>query len=177
MANEARKVFPLVKDIVEAEGIGLDLGCGPFKITPACVGVDSGRYDGVIDMPALAFLEEQLDDWYNWIFSSHYLEHEPRASEVLRHCYRVLKPGGTLMLYVPDHNVYLDGNGKDPNAEHVNFFTAHSLHQMVYPIGFRVEECRQRTTCPPGHRFTGNGNTEDPRCAEWEYSIFLRAVK
>ena len=45
------------------------------------------------------------------VFSEHCLEHLPIATgdQLLRECYRVLRPGGTLRIVVPDGELYLSG--------------------------------------------------------------------
>ena len=98
MANEASKIRPRVEKVV-AKGKGLDLGCGPFKVSPNATGVDLGNYDGVEGMAVDEFLAHAPNESYDWVFTSHFLEHEPNVDEVLVNIGHVLKPGGTLMVY------------------------------------------------------------------------------
>jgi SAM-dependent methyltransferase len=177
MANEAGKVREYVLSILgPSNHNGLDLGCGPFKIMANCVGVDSGGYEGVVNSPVLDFLRSQNPGQYDWVFSSHFLEHEPKIIEVLKEIERVLKPGALLLLYLPDRRLYVNAQGQDPNVTHVNHWTPGEFADLLLDnTCMRLVELRRRNSLPDGHRFTGDGSTEDPRVNEWEYSFFVLA--
>ncbi len=49
------------------------------------------------------------DNTYNWIHSSHCLEHMRDPVESLRNWSRILKPGGHMILLVPDEDLYEQG--------------------------------------------------------------------
>lgn len=180
MANEALKIYPKIKHIV-TQGNGLDLGCGPFKISDKATGVDPGGYDDVIDEPALKFLMSECDNQYDWVFASHFLEHDQYWHQTVHHSLRVLKPGGDLLIYLPDKNIYKNQFGKDPNAGHVNHWDSKSfiaeLKDFFLPNDFEIVEVEDRNTTPRGHVFTGNGETEDPKTSEWEYGFFVHIRK
>jgi SAM-dependent methyltransferase len=178
MANEATKIFPRIQKLV-SEGKGADLGCGPFKLSvPNAIGVDPGGYEGIESKPALEWLKEQSDASLDWVFSSHYLEHEPQHAAVLAQVNRVLKPGGSLLVYLPDKRLYKDANGNDPNGDHVNHWTPGLfVDEVIDHTDLQVVAIEKRHTSPPGHAFTGNGDTEHPETANWEYSFFVHAKK
>lgn len=87
----------------------LDLGCGTMKFVhnegvPIRVDArEESEPDYRCDLRALPFEDEGWDI----VFSSHTLEHFPRAQvdQVLDEWLRVLKPGGTLRLCLPDLTV------------------------------------------------------------------------
>jgi hypothetical protein len=174
MANEASKIRDLVLHIVDKDW-GLDLGCGSSVISSAAVGVDPGGYAGVARSTAYDYLKTMADNSVPWIFSSHHLEHEPDPGMIISECFRAMAHGGKLILYVPDMDVYKNSRGKDPNSEHWNRFSVESLVGLVGHHGFDIEFAVKRNTVPQGHCFTGNGGTEHPGCATWEYSILLIA--
>ena len=85
-----------------AKGKGLDIGCGHSKCHPNAIGVDVYPFDAadmVIDATNLwMFKDGELD----FIVSSHTLEHLPDTKKVLTEWKRVLKPGGIMVIVVPD---------------------------------------------------------------------------
>lgn len=113
-------------------GKGLDLGCGGDKLTPETwgfdmpipythVGNDTIELRG--DARNLSFINNNSIDY---IFSSHLLEDFPNTEEVLREWFRVIKPGGLLMLYLPHemrYRAHCKATGQDYNG-------AHSVEQM-----------------------------------------------
>lgn len=175
MANEAQKILHKVNKTV-TKGKGLDLGCGPYKISPNAIGIDPNAGDVKADV--LTHLQSLKDSSVQWVFTSHFLEHHTKAGEVLREIERVLEPGGQVMIYLPDISVYRDAAGTDPNAEHVNHWTAGSFIDFLLDhTTLSVTEVERRNTTPKGHHFTGDGNTEHPNAGDWEYSFFVRARK
>ncbi len=80
-------------------GRGLDIGYGGDLLSANCVGWDLEHGDAQL-------LDGLEDESLDFVYSSHTLEHVADASEALRHWYRVVKPGGHLMLFVPDRDLY-----------------------------------------------------------------------
>ncbi len=122
--NESAKVK---YEIVEyTRGKGLDLGCGPFKAFPHFIGVDNGHHarefgwqmrpdvhvDTVEDLGL--FASESMD----FVFSSHTLEHLPDPGAALKEWARVVRPGGHLVLYVPDEDQYPKVGEPGANPDH-----------------------------------------------------------
>lgn len=106
--------------VMDAEGLGLDLGCGDgiltdilFKRvgkTPRLVGIDLDPleteaasaypfYDRIHTCPADAIPE--ADDTFDYVVSNSVLEHIPDLESVIREVARVLKPGGRFYFTVP----------------------------------------------------------------------------
>jgi ubiquinone/menaquinone biosynthesis C-methylase UbiE len=75
------------------------------------------------------FADRSLD----FVYSSHVLEDFEDTSAVLAEWVRVLKPGGRLILYLPDerlYRAYCEKKGRQPNEHHV-----HTDFSLEYLIG------------------------------------------
>jgi predicted SAM-dependent methyltransferase len=110
-------------------GYGLDLGFGGDKIQPSAIGVDLPiPYTQVGKDPVqlggdarhlIWFRDEVLD----YVYSSHLLEDFPanETRTVLVEWLRVLKVGGSLILYQPDEQVFrahCKATGQPYNSSH-----------------------------------------------------------
>lgn len=81
-------------------GLGVDIGCGndPVK-KDHCDRWDKPDGDA-------QYMQGVLDNMYHWVHSSHCLEHMREPNVALRHWYRVVKPGGYLIITVPSWELY-----------------------------------------------------------------------
>lgn len=80
----------------------LNIGCGRYPIAEH-VNLDSQPYDGVdvvTRVPPLPYDDDSIES----IYTGHFLEHLPPwdVLPLLEECYRVLVPGGSLAVVVPD---------------------------------------------------------------------------
>jgi len=80
-------------------GRGLDIGYGGDLLSDNCMGWDFEHGDAQL-------LEGISDQTIDFVYSSHVLEHVEDACEALRNWYRVVRPGGYLILFVPDRDLY-----------------------------------------------------------------------
>lgn len=115
--NEARKVRWRVLRYLT--GLGFDLGCGGNKIHTNAFGVDN--VPGTQDRPSEASITGSLetlplfaDGAADYVFSSFALHRLARWKEALREWWRVLKPGGRLVLYLPHPDLYDDPGEPEP---------------------------------------------------------------
>jgi len=109
-------------------GDGLDVGGGPdplglyIELFPRLKGVRTwDKEDG--DAQSLDGLEDGSQDF---VHSSHCLEHLDDPAAGLANWFRVLKPGGHLVLMVPDEDLYEQGEFPSTwNGDHKWTFTIH----------------------------------------------------
>jgi len=90
------------------------------------------------------------NDYFDIILLNHVLEHIPEDREVLAQLYRCLKPGGTLMLGVPNEGALLWQlqyhvleRRLQSTTDHVNFYTVKKLKKLVGEVGFTVVEVKR----------------------------------
>lgn len=83
--------------------INLHLGCGPVN-HPEFINVDLADFHHIHYRLPIDRLDRFADDSVDLVYACHCLEHFPheRIVAVLKEWRRVLKPGGTLRLSVPD---------------------------------------------------------------------------
>lgn len=105
---EAAKVAPIVAQYLQ--GQCLDIGSGPGKVWPSLVGIDIATSNGrpITDMTMDGTnLSMFGDDSFDGVFSS-FLLHQIERSKVagvIADWARVIRPGGHLVLYVPNADV------------------------------------------------------------------------
>ena len=91
------------------EGV-INIGCGKRKIKHALnIDLDlSSEADVIMDMSKLPW--QFADSSLNEIHMYHFLEHMKEPENILKECWRVLKPEGKLIITVP-HSMSAVGNG------------------------------------------------------------------
>lgn len=80
------------------QGRGLDVGYGGDPVVPSARGWDVEHGDAHL-------LSGIQDREFDFVYSSHLLEHLADPELALRNWWRVVKPGGHLLLYVPDRDL------------------------------------------------------------------------
>lgn len=109
-------------------GVGIDVGCGDdplsrhasqFARMTSCRGWDKadGNAQTLPGVPAASL---------DFLHSSHCLEHLPEPVKALTNWLRVVKPGGHLIVTVPDFDLYEGGVWPSRwNADHKHAFSLH----------------------------------------------------
>ena len=142
----------------------LDLGCGDgnhieylSKYTKRYYGSDYNLLRLVragsrqVDIPVSFFLADITDypvqdGFFDVVFFNHVLEHIPDDLAALHSVYRILKPGGLLILGTPNEGAscwqlaYRLQAGKKRSTDNVHFYTAAELAQKVAKVGFLIGE-------------------------------------
>lgn len=81
------------------QGLGLDIGYGGDLVTETAKGWDIEHGDAQC-------LKGLKDETFDFVYSSHTLEDMAHPAAALRNWWRVLKPGGRLILYLPHRDLY-----------------------------------------------------------------------
>ena len=107
---------------------GLDIGCGPAKVWPHLIGIDSGKDTdlfGIAMRPDIVVKDATrlgifADSSADSIFSAHLLEHIADWQAALREWWRLVKVGGYLVLYLPHADLYprIGQPGSNPDHKH-----------------------------------------------------------
>lgn len=135
--NEAAKVR---WDIVEyTRGKGLDLGCGPSKAFPHFVGVDNLKdvelFGAEMEPDVVVETCERLPDFedasQDFVFSSHLLEHIEDYASALKEWWRVIRPGGYLVLYLPHRDLYPRIGTPGSNPDHKHDFSQRDIERAM----------------------------------------------
>jgi SAM-dependent methyltransferase len=115
-SSKTRQIWgPLERSVLS--GSGIDIGCGPDPVTPDCATFDVEDGDA---NEITRFVSRQFD----FVYSSHCLEHmhDPRAA--LLQWWALVKPGGHLFFIVPDEDLYEQGFFPSRfNGDHKSTFT------------------------------------------------------
>ncbi len=145
----------------------LDLGCG-YRATllrallpslTSGVGVDVRIHPEARECPRLSFLETTIEealpqleaDRFDLVLLISVLEHLGEPLPVLQHCWRVLKPGGTLIVNVPTWRgkTFLEFSafrlGTSPALEmddHKMYYDIRDLWPLLVAAGFKPSRLR-----------------------------------
>ena len=126
-------------------------------MTPYCLAWDKEQGDAqtLPGLPASRF---------DWVYSSHCLEDLPDPHRALARWWEVLRPGGYLLVVVPDEDLYEQGFWPSRfNPAHRWTFTIHK-HQSWSPNSLNLGEMVMRLpehrvvwlrTCDYGYDYTG----------------------
>jgi len=109
-------------------GNGIDIGSGD---SPLVVPSGKVRAWDVFDGDA-QLLEGVPDNSFDFVYSSHCLEHMRDVAEALSHWRRVLKPGKHLYVVVPDYELYEKCQWPSIyNGDHKHSFSSRITRTMV----------------------------------------------
>lgn len=125
-ANRRRANDPLFARVFH--GLGIDIGCGGDRLgrdglfpgIASCEGFD------LSDGDAQDILRYKAASSFDFVYSSHCLEHIPDPARALQSWFALLRPSGYLILVVPDEDLYEQGNWPSRfNSDHKWTFTIH----------------------------------------------------
>jgi len=142
MPNEATKAWKRRQlevgwDIV-LKGDGIDIGCGNDPITsdmyPRVKSV-MGYDKSINNNHDAQTLKDLADNSFDFVHSSHCLEHMENPLLALTNWIRVLKPGGYLVCTIPDEELYEHGFWPSRfNGDHKVAFTLHKIPLIRHAI-------------------------------------------
>lgn len=80
-------------------GRGIDIGCGRDPLLPEVLRFDLEHGDANV-------ITEHVEDTFDFVFSAHCLEHMRCPRSALQEWWKLVKPGGHLIVIVPDQDLY-----------------------------------------------------------------------
>lgn len=124
-------------------GLGLDVGCGPMKVWPHAIGIDNRKDTGLfgiqmnpdITLPDACNISIFATGSCDWIYSSHTLEHIPDHKKALREWWRLVKPAGFLILYLPHKKFYPNIGQPGSNPDHKHDFMPEDIIEAMKEVG------------------------------------------
>ena len=88
------------------------------------------------------------DNSFDFIFFNHVLEHIPNDVKALEEIYRITKPGGMVMIGVPNEGAFfwqlaykLQPRSRE-TTDHVQFYTIKNLSPKCKQAGFNIQEAK-----------------------------------
>jgi len=102
-ASKTRKLL-LPEETALLIGKGIDIGCGEDPVTPDCQRFDVEDGDANKITNHITELES-----YDYVFSAHCLEHMYKPCDTIQDWWKLVKPGGVLVVIVPDEDLYEQG--------------------------------------------------------------------
>ncbi|MDR2457772.1 MAG: class I SAM-dependent methyltransferase, partial [Clostridiales Family XIII bacterium] len=115
-ASKTKKKFGQLEQKI-FKGEGIDIGCGGDPIYPDAQAFD--KEDGDANNIS-KYVKKQFD----YVFSSHCLEHMLDPYHALNEWWKLVKPGGYLFVVVPDEDLYEQGQWPSQyNKDHKYTFT------------------------------------------------------
>lgn len=141
---ESQKIYCMINKYTENKK-GLDIGCGGWKLIGS-TGIDirTGAADIIGDITqgieilfAKARKKTKLKGGFDYIFSSHLLEDFDVDEQIklLKDWISHLKPGGHLILYVPEAGVY-----RGCNQAHKHEFSKGELETIYEQLGLEIAD-------------------------------------
>jgi SAM-dependent methyltransferase len=124
-------------------GNGIDIGCGPDPLTLYAeffpLITDCRPWDLLWGTGDAQRMEGVDDATYDFVVSSHCLEHLESPIEALAHWLRITKPGGHLIIIIPDEDRYEQGVWPSTfNPDHKFSFTAFKATRSWSPMSRNV---------------------------------------
>ncbi|MCL2682701.1 MAG: class I SAM-dependent methyltransferase [Bacteroidales bacterium] len=117
-------------------GDGIDIGCGSDPITPNVKTFD--MVDGDAN-----HITKFVNQTFDFVFSSHCLEHMINPYYALLEWWKLVKPGGVIIFIVPDEDLYEQGIFPSRfNSDHKHTFTI-SKAQSWSPVSVNVLDLAQ----------------------------------
>ncbi len=154
-------------------GKGLDVGHGGDKIMPDADGWDFEDGDA-------QYLRGVPDEKYDFVYSSHTLEHMVDAAIALKNWWRVVKPNGFLLMYIPHRDLYEKKKTLPSlwNLDHKHFFLVDhdeppDTKGIVPLVQKSLSECEivYVKECTAGHTVTDPAKPSD---GEYSIEVVLR---
>lgn len=148
--NYNRFLSRLVGRHAMGEGKILDFGAGigtfASKVKDSgydieCLEVDAAQA-ALLDakgLPVFTSLDAAADNSYDFVYSLNVLEHIEDDAAAARELFRVMKPGGRALIYVPALEVLF--SSMDKKVGHYRRYSRSSLSALLTGAGFELRSC------------------------------------
>ena len=135
--NEASKTLSVISDSHKKllQGKGIDIGSGPYPVVQNAEPFDviHGDADNILDYV------KQVGE-FDFVFSSHCLEHMKDPYKAISDWWRLVKPSGAMIFIVPDEDLYEQGYWPSIfNGDHKHTFTISKMKSWS-PVSINVIE-------------------------------------
>lgn len=84
-----------------AQRLGIDIGCGDNPLTDECE-----KWDLTLGSGDATYMKGIPDDFFDYAYSSNLLEHLDQPETALKNWWRIIRPGGRLIVIVPHRELY-----------------------------------------------------------------------
>lgn len=112
---------------------GFQVGC--VEVDPAQAAVLKE-----LEFEVAADITELSSDQFDYVYSLNVLEHIKDDIQALKELYRVTKPGGKVLLYLPAMQILF--SSMDEKVGHHRRYSRASLQEVAIAAGFTLEACR-----------------------------------
>ena len=158
------------------QGKGIDIGYGHDLLCDNCIGWDFEHGDA-------QYLKAVENSQFDFVYSSHTLEHLAEVDVALKNWWRILKCGGYLILYLPHRDLYEKKLTLPSrwNPDHKHFFL---INKDDKPDTIGIVPLIQRTLsngkiiyakeCSEGHTVT---DPEKPSNGEYSIEVVVKKLK
>jgi SAM-dependent methyltransferase len=99
--SKSRRIWGALEKAV-LTGRGIDIGCGGDPVTAEARGFDMADGDANV-------ITRHVTERFDFVYSSHCLEHMREPAAALREWWELVKPGGHLFFIVPEEDLYEQG--------------------------------------------------------------------
>lgn len=99
--SKSRRIWGALEMAV-LTGRGIDIGCGGDPVTAEARGFDMADGDANV-------ITRHVTERFDFVYSSHCLEHMREPAAALREWWELVRPGGYLFFIVPEEDLYEQG--------------------------------------------------------------------
>lgn len=121
--NACRFIIPTALEF--CRGNGIDVGAGKWPL-PGALAIDLVNGGDAMNLP---------EGKFDFVFSSHCLEHLTDPVAALEHWKSRIRPGGVLFLYLP-HAEDMPYWRTTQNRKHLHEWLPHQIERMLLELGF-----------------------------------------
>lgn len=174
MGNETKKSFErrIINNDFEIffKGKGIDIGCGKDPVKPDAIKHDSIFGDEALD------LSKYENEEFDYVYSSHCLEHIEHTEWALNEWWRVLKKGGHLIVVVPEWTLYEKRIFPSQfNSDHKKLFNIDTM--LYFSHTLKNSQLVRLQVNDLGFDYTDKVNDQTKKGAQAEIEMIVKKVE